>query len=71
MQTAPSNSFVLRGSKYKKVQEFARSVYSGKLPVRKYTDQNPVKYVRYSFFVKIINGFQSLNIFAKSSILDV
>ena len=32
--------------------------------------QNPVKHLRWSFLAKIINGFQPLTIFAKSSTLD-
>ena len=33
--------------------------------------QNPVEHVRWSFFAKIVNSFQPLTIFVKSSILDV
>ena len=33
--------------------------------------QNPVEHLRWSFFEKIVNGFQKLTIFAESSIVDV
>ena len=33
--------------------------------------QNPVEHLRWSFFVKIVTGFQALTTFAKSSMLDV
>ena len=33
--------------------------------------QNPVNHLRWNFLQKIVNGFQPLIIFAKSSILDV
>ena len=32
--------------------------------------QNPVKYIRCTFFAKIVNGCKPLTIFTKSSILD-
>ena len=34
-------------------------------------NQNPIRHIRWSFSRKIVNGFQSLPIFTKNSILDV
>ena len=33
--------------------------------------QNPMKYLRRSLSAEIVNGFQTLTIFAKGSVLDV
>ena len=53
---------------------WAIHLVNDKLPVRSWLQgfiQNPIKYLRWSFFSRIVHLFQPLIIFAKDSISDV